>query len=368
MVLCQDAHLGPENWLTVCPCSPAELDAVTHSDDRLLVALPLMLKAETFGVLLVEEALGGRRFRNRRLEILNGMAQQIALAIQNDVFQKEMVNRERLELEVQLARQIQETFIPKQLTAPQGWDLAARWRTAHQMGGDFYDVIHLPDGRLGLFIADVADKGIPAALFMALTRTLVRAAVLQTDSPAEALAQVNDLLYPDCEQGMFVTAVYGALDPKTGRFTYANAGHNPPLLVHAHLSVADEPGRRPPEKKSGPPELPGRVYRDPVEMARVETLTRTGIALGVVERAEMTERSIDLAPGDYLVFYTDGITEAFSPEWEVFGDQRLLNALPTSQPATALEIIDVIDNAVIGFILDAPVADDITLIAVKRLE
>jgi sigma-B regulation protein RsbU (phosphoserine phosphatase) len=192
---------------------------------------------------------------------------------------------------------------------------------------------------------------------------------LQTDSPAEALAQVNDLLYPDCEQGMFVTAVYGALDPKTGRFTYANAGHNPPLLVHAApLPVADEPEHRPPERKSGRRELPGRVYRDPVEMARVETLTRTGIALGVVERAEMTERSIDLAPGDYLVFYTDGITEAFSPEWEVFGDQRLLNALPTSQPATALEIIDVIDNAVIGFILDAPVADDITLIAVKRLE
>lgn len=335
MVMCQDAHLGPENWLSICPCSPEELQAVTYSDDRLLVALPLILKGETFGVLLVEEAMGGRRFRNRRLEILNGVAQQIALAIQNDVFQKEMVSRERLDMEVQLARQIQETFIPKQLNAPPGWDLAARWRTALQMGGDFYDVIPLPDGRLGLFIADVADKGIPAALFMALTRTLVRAAVLQTDSPARALAQVNDLLYPDCEQGMFVTAVYGALDPKTGRFTYANAGHNPPIWLRSSEVGA-------------------------------ELLTRTGIALGVIEHAEMTDRFINLALGDRLIFYTDGITEAFSADGEIFGDQRLQTVLLESEAGTALELLEQIDQAVSAFVADHPVSDDMTWIVLKR--
>ncbi len=340
MVMCQDAHLGPENWLTICPCSAEELEAVTNSDDRLLVALPLMLKGETFGVLLVEETIGGRRFRNRRLEILNGVAQQIALAIQNDLFQKEMVSREKLETEVQLARQIQETFIPKQLTPPQGWDLAARWRTALQMGGDFYDVIPLPDGRLGLFIADVADKGIPAALFMALTRTLVRAAVLQTDSPAQALAQVNDLLYPDCEQGMFVTAVYGALDPQTGCFTYANAGHNPPILVRAAQRKKTEP--------------------------TLELLTRTGIALGAVERAEMTERSLHLAPGDQLLFYTDGVTEAFSAEGEAFGEERLQAILRASKVETAQQLLDEIDGAVSGFVGDYPVSDDVTLIVLKR--
>ncbi|RPH55836.1 MAG: GAF domain-containing protein, partial [Chloroflexi bacterium] len=226
MVMCQDAHLGPENWLQTCPCSAEELESVTYSDDRLLVALPLMVKGEIFGVLLVEEAMGGRRFRNRRLEILNGIAQQVALAIQNDLFQQEMVARERLEIEVHLARQIQETFIPEILPEPPGWDISARWRTARQVGGDFYDIFEMPNQRLGLFIADVADKGMPAALFMALTRTLVRAAVLQTNSPSEALNQVNDLLYPDCRQGMFVTAVYGVLDTVTGKFTYANAGHN----------------------------------------------------------------------------------------------------------------------------------------------
>jgi serine phosphatase RsbU (regulator of sigma subunit)/putative methionine-R-sulfoxide reductase with GAF domain/anti-sigma regulatory factor (Ser/Thr protein kinase) len=332
-VMCQDAHLGPENWLSAFPCTPDEFEAITYSDDRLLVALPLMLKGEIFGVLLIEEATGGRRFRNRRLEILNGVAQQIALAIQNDIFQQERVSRERLETEVQLARQIQETFIPKTLVAPAGWDLAARWRTALQMGGDFYDVINLPDGRLGLFIADVADKGIPAALFMALTRTLVRAAAIQTNSPAEALRQVNDLLYPDCEQGMFVTAVYGALDIQTGLFTYANAGHNPPVWIHA---------------------------------GHIEQLRRTGIALGAVEYSQMTERSISLAAGDLLMFYTDGVTEAFSAGGEIFGEERLLDLLIGLGTEKAEEILDKIDADVNLFIGDFPVSDDITLIALKR--
>jgi len=333
IVMCQDAHLGPENWLSVCPCSPEELESVTYSDNRLLVALPLILKGEWFGVLLVEEAMGGRRFRSRRLEILNGVAQQIALAIQNDSFQQEKVSRERLETEVLLARQIQETFLPKVLAPPQGYDLAARWRTALQMGGDFYDVIHLPDGRLGLFIADVADKGIPAALFMALTRTLVRAAVMQTTSPAEALRQVNDLLYPDCEQGMFVTAVYGALEPKTGIFTYANAGHNPPLWVHQQGT---------------------------------DLLKRTGIALGAIEFAKMTERSITLEPGDLLMFYTDGITEAFSVDGDIFGDDRLRELVASLKLETAEGILDKIDAGVNQFVGDFPVSDDITLIALKR--
>ncbi len=349
-VLCQDAHLGPENWLNVRPCSGEELEAVTYSDDRLLAALPLMVKGETFGVLLVEETAGGRRFRGRRLEILNGIAQQVALAIQNDLFQKETVTRERLEMEVQLARQIQQAFVPETLPAPPGWDLSARWRTARQVGGDFYDIFELPEHRLGLFIADVADKGMPAALFMALTRTLMRAAVLQTDSPAEALRQVNDLLYPDCEQGMFVTAVYAVLDTVTGRLTYANAGHNPPLSVH-HVAVAG--------RKKG---------KTPKSGLRLQRLTRTGIALGVMEHAEIVERSLDLFPGETLILYTDGITEAFSSAGEIYGEERLLQVLVESAAGSAAQSLDEIDTAVTAFIADAPIADDITMIAVRRAQ
>ncbi|MGC1378917.1 MAG: GAF domain-containing protein [Anaerolineales bacterium] len=366
-VLChaEGGWISPENWRSVQPCSNDDLDAVTYSDDRLLAALPLMVKGDVFGVLLVEETSGGRRFRSRRLEILNGIAQQIALAMQNDLFQKASVTRERLEMEAQLARQIQQAFVPKKLPAPPGWDLSARWRTARQVGGDFYDIIELPDERLGLFIADVADKGMPAALFMALTRTLMRAAVLQSNSPAEALRQVNDLLYPDCEQGMFVTAVYGVLDLKTGRFTYANAGHNPPLVVRREGGgVGGGVGR--PAPNTAPNTAPNPTPNTAPNTAAVDRLTRTGIALGVVEHAEMGERSIDLLPGQTLVLYTDGVTEAFSPTGEMYGEERLLALLGASLAPSAGELLDEIDAAVSAFIADAPVSDDITMLAVRR--
>ncbi len=339
MTLCEEAHRGPESWLQLLPCLPHETEELTYSEERLLIALPLIVKGEIFGVMLAEEATGGRRFRARRLEILNGIAQQVALAIQNDLFQREMVARERLETEVQLARQIQRTFIPQNLPDLPNWDLAARWRTARQVGGDYYDVFELPNGKLGLFIADVADKGVPAAMFMAITRTLVRAAVRQTDSPAEALRQVNDLLYPDAEQGMFVTAVYGVLDLQTGRFTYANAGHNPPLWIK---------------------------YPHTQPVPNIERLTRTGMALGVDTGVEMGQNSLHLAPGDILFFYTDGITEAFSPTDEIFGEDRLYTVLNDLPPASASEILEAVDKAVVNFISDAPVSDDITLLVVKR--
>lgn len=353
VIICS-ALSDARTWLEMQPCSDEALEALTYSDEPLLVALPLMVKGEIFGVLLVEEATGGRRFRSRRLEILNGVAQQVALAMQNDLFQRETVTRERLEMEVQLARQIQQAFVPECLPELPGWDIAARWRTARQVGGDFYDVIELPDQRLGLFIADVADKGMPAALFMALTRTLMRAAVLQTDSPAAVLQQVNDLLYPDCEQGMFVTAVYGVLDMKTGHFIYANAGHNPPLYLSSPLPRAGDGSGRCAE----PVEAVGEIVR----------LTRTGIALGVVEHAPMTERSIDLLPGQTLLFYTDGITEAFSPSGEIYEEARLLQVLKDSKSKTTDALLDEIDDAVCAFIADAPVSDDITLLAVKMVE
>jgi serine phosphatase RsbU (regulator of sigma subunit)/anti-sigma regulatory factor (Ser/Thr protein kinase)/putative methionine-R-sulfoxide reductase with GAF domain len=335
--LCSDAHLGVENWLTLTPGLGDEAEDLLYSEDRLLMSFPLLVKGEIFGVLLAEEALGGRRFRTRRIEILTGVAQQIALAIQNDLFQRETVARERLETEVQFARQIQETFIPEFLPEHPNWELSARWRTARQVGGDFYDVFDLPNGRIGIFIADIADKGIPAALFMALTRTLIRAAVLETVSPAEALHRVNELLYPDCQQGMFVTAVYGVIDEINGTFTYANAGHNPPVWVRN--------GRR---------------------KLKLEILSRTGIALGVVEGIEMGERIIQLERGDSLVLYTDGVTEAFAPSGEIFGEDRLFEVLGRARNSSAFELLDAIENKVNQFMDTLPASDDITMIAVRR--
>jgi sigma-B regulation protein RsbU (phosphoserine phosphatase) len=236
---------------------------------------------------------------------------------------------------VQLARQIQQTFIPQFLPTHEAWQFAARWRTARQVGGDFYDVIELPNHKIGLFIADVADKGMPAALFMALTRTLVRAAVIEQHSPVDVLRRVNDQLLPDTRQGMFVTAVYGVLDTETGDFTFVNAGHNPPFWVKANGGI--------------------------------EKLTRTAIALGVVEQPQMQERTISLAAGDMLLLYTDGLTEAFSPAGELFGETRLMDALAAIQKHTADEVIVLVEHRLNEFIETVPLGDDLTMLSVKRV-
>jgi phosphoserine phosphatase RsbU/P len=328
-----DPGVSVTSWMQMEPLqSTVEEDALV-GNRPLLLAVPLLIKTGIFGILLVQEVPGGLRFRNRRLEIINGIAQQAALAIQNDRLQEEMVMRERLETEVELARQIQLTFIPETLPVRTEWDMAARWLTARQMGGDFYDVMELPGDRLGFFIADVADKGIPAALFMALTRTLVRAAVRETESPAEALRRVNDLLIPDTNQGMFVTAVYAVLHTKTGDLVYANAGHNPPLCIHKGGSVAK--------------------------------LTRTSMALGVREGEQVEERTIRLKKGDYLLFYTDGLSESFSPEGELFGEERIIAALQEKHPDSAEATLEYIEKKLLDFVKEEPQGDDLTMLLLR---
>jgi len=331
-VVSPESYRNPQDWMKIQPPDEDHIQLMMQADDRLLMAFPLIIKDATYGVLLAEEALGGRRFRARRLEILTGVAQQAALAIQNDLFEQQMRVRERLETEVQLARQIQKTFMPDKLPSFPGWDLASRWRTARQVGGDFFDVFELPGDRLGIFIADVADKGMPAALFMVLIRSLMRAAVLETNSPANALSKVNDLFYPDAHQGMFITAVYGVIEIGSGIMTYANAGHNPPLWIHE---------------------------------GHIERLTRTGMALGVVMSIEMEERKIQLEQSDSVLFYTDGITEAFAEDGTLFGEGRLHQVVLSSNSAAA-GMLDDIDGALDDYIGTTPPADDITMISVKR--
>ncbi len=325
----------PMSWLSIQPQTQEEREADRVDHDRLLMAVPISIKNDLFGVLLIEEAENGRRFRSRRIEIINGIAQQAALAIQNDLLQQEMVVRERLETEVLLARQIQQTFIPHTLPIHADWQMAARWRTARQVGGDFYDVIELPNGNLGLFIADVADKGMPAALFMALTRTLMRAAVNEMHSPADVMRRVNDQLLPDTQSGMFVTAVYGVLNTDNGNFTFVNAGHNPPFWVKADQSI--------------------------------EKLTRTAVALGVMEQPSMMERTIALGAGDMLLLYTDGLTEAFSPAGDLFGDSRLMDSLKSIQEHTAHEVLVLIEDQLNEFIDTLPLGDDLTMLMLKRV-
>lgn len=343
------------NWASASVLDSDEVEIYLDMETRLLLGFPLSVKGQVLGVLLVEEpeladhrtaANTYLRLRKKRLEIITGISQQAALAIQNDLLQRETFERERLAREMQLAREIQQAFLPDELPDAPGWDLQVYWRTAREVGGDFYDIFLLPDGRLGLVIADVADKGMPAALFMTLVRTLVRATVQSLETPDQVLRRVNEIIEPDAPQGMYVTLVYAVIDLQTGRMDYANAGHNPPLVQRS--------GER-----------------------RLDNLIRTGMALGVVSDNPIEGKQITLEPGDYLVLYTDGITEAFSPQGELYGNQRLQEtirafdegALTDAQPhpATARALLNAIDGAVSKFVEDAPLSDDLTLVVVKRL-
>jgi serine phosphatase RsbU (regulator of sigma subunit)/putative methionine-R-sulfoxide reductase with GAF domain/anti-sigma regulatory factor (Ser/Thr protein kinase) len=326
----------PEDWLDPeLARTEQETFYALQTGDHLLIGFPLMIKNDLFGVMLVEEDSDARRFRQKRVEIVTSIAQQVALSIQNEHLQREMVNRERLEHEVQLARQIQKTFLPEHLPEISGWNLAATWITARQVGGDFYDVFELPGGRMGLFIADVSDKGIPAALFMALTRTLVRAVVYDTPSPADAMRRVNALIIPDNQQGMFVTAVYGVLKLKSGEFTYANAGHNPPIWLCGAKRT-------------------------------MESLRRTGAALGIIEDVPMVDRTITIEPDDFLLLYTDGVTEAFSSSDETYGEERLQQVLEAAEATTARGVLDILEASVREFMGLVPPADDLTMLGIKR--
>jgi sigma-B regulation protein RsbU (phosphoserine phosphatase) len=306
----------------------------------LLLAYPLSVKGEFLGVMITQEVstpgeIISAQSRSRRQEITIGITQQAALAIQNDLLQSEVVERGRMERELQLAREIQQTFLPDRLPSSIGWELDVLWKPAREVGGDFYDVFELPGNRLGLVIADVADKGMPAALFMTLVRTLIRATVREELSPSAVLEVVNDLLVTDTEHGLFITVAYAVLSLDTGKVVFANAGHNQPMLIR----------------------------HDPKQ---IEILETTGMALGVLEGIHIADMSTNLNSFDCLIFYTDGITEAFSPEGEMFGESKLRDTILSSSCESAHQLLQVIDQAVQGFIGGLPSSDDITLLTVRR--
>lgn len=254
------------------------------------------------------------------------------------VYQTEIaLTYQRLAQESALAGQIQASFLPRHVPNLPGWQISVTLEPARETSGDFYDFIPLPNGRLGLLVADVADKGMGAALFMALSRTLIRtyAAVYAAD-PAQALAAANERILADTDSDLFVTVFYAILDPVTGRLTYANAGHNPPFCL-------------------GP-------RRNPHPLR----LTATGFPLGILPGAAWEQTTLQLEPGDVLALYTDGVTEAQDEQQELFGEERLVHVLQNASAKSAVFIDDKIFAAVYDFVGQAPQVDDITLMIVLR--
>jgi serine phosphatase RsbU (regulator of sigma subunit) len=298
-------------------------------DGQPFVGGGVYVELSTFGQIHNRAAL------NLALTTVQSLAAQIASALHQALVYQRTLQQQKTQSELEFARRVQASFLPAELPPAPGWQIVASLEPARQMSGDFYDVIALPAGKLALLVADVADKGIGPALFMALSRTLMRTfAVQHPDLPEQVCALTNQRIIEDAGDNMFVTAFYGVLDPPSGRLTYANAGHNPPLLLRA--------GSQTPEK-----------------------LTRTGAALGIMEDLTWQSESVTLHPGDVLVLYTDGVTEAQNAAGELFEDERLLECVRAHAAETAQEIHAAILEAICAFTGDAPQFDDITLVAVR---
>ena len=249
-------------------------------------------------------------------------------------------NQELLTRELVMAGRIQADILPEEPPIIRGWDIAAALRPARETSGDFYDFIPLSPHKWGVVIADVTDKGMGAALLMALSSTLIRTFAARFPTlPAFTLSTVSERILADTRGGMFVTAFFGILETHTGRFIFANAGHPPGYLVCMRK------GRE-----------------------TIDRLIRTGMALGVSEQAAWKQKAIRLEEGDLLVLYTDGITEAQNPLGEAYGEERLVEMILARAASTAGEIRDALLEDAQRFMGNSPRQDDIALLVIKRAE
>ena len=242
-----------------------------------------------------------------------------------------------LQHELDLASKMQQSILPGRFPEGPNFRVFGHMEPARAVGGDFYDVMQLDGGRIGLAIADVSDKGVPASLFMMSTRTLLKGAAVGLADPAAVLREVNDLLNDDNEASMFVTVLYATFDPASGEFDYANGGHNSPLLVRADGSS--------------------------------ELLPLTGgIALGVVPGLEFGQQTVTLELGDTLVLYTDGVTEAMNDAHEEFGVERLRAIFASGAPGESMRTSQAVFDAVHAFAGNTAQSDDVTCLTLCRGE
>ncbi len=300
-----DLKIAPNDPLLVYlqqAAGPVDVESLTLDSDALRelqeagvkLVVPLISQGELIGLVNLGARLSEQEYSSDDRRLLTNLATQAAPALRVAQLarqqQIEATERERLAQELRVARIIQQTLLPKSVPDLEGWALTAHYQPAREVGGDFYDFLYFDDGRLGIVIGDVTDKGVPAALVMATTRTLLRAAAERLASPGQVLQRVNDLLHPDIPPRMFVTCLLAVLDPESGHIIYANAGHDVPY--HHTANGAEE-------------------------------LRAKGMPLGLMPGMTYEEKETTVNPGDSVLFYSDGLVEAHAPDREMFGFPRL---------------------------------------------
>ncbi len=327
--------------------APGDSRVVKHDDPALVVrsviAAPIFVRRRLIGVLCVCNAADGLPFTETDYSLVSALAEQAGLAVHNADFIALQVEKQRLDVDLALASDVQQVLLPPALPNVAGLEVDARYLAAQKVTGDLYDVFPLGE-KLGVAVADVSGKGISASLLMAICRTLLNQIAPRHDSPARALAELNRTISADIRGGMYITMTYAVIDPTVGVVTYARAGHELPLF----LARAADTGQ-------------------PVSFFP----TSEGMPLGLVPAPMFEEviedKSVSFAVGDVLVLYTDGLTEAPNEAEQEFGRTRLADALHTGCRGGAREINDAILKAVQRFTGDIEQRDDFTLLTVKRV-
>jgi serine phosphatase RsbU (regulator of sigma subunit) len=301
---------------------------------RSVLAVPLGVSEKVFGIIYADSPIAEGRFTEDHLKVLTTLASVAAIRVENARLVEARFQQERLERELQLAMEIQQRFQPTAPPIVPGYEFQGISFPCYEIGGDYYDFIKRDDGRLVIALGDVSGKGTAAALLMSSLHAAIHAQTGSHDSLVETISAVNRYLADNIPPNRFVTLFYAELDPESGALSFLNAGHNPPLIVHA--------------------------------AGTVEQLASGGLPLGIKADADYREGRTTMQMGDVLCIYSDGVTEAASPNGEEFGPTRLYEVVSRNVDASAAGIRDRIESALTKFSQGTQAADDITLVIVKR--
>jgi sigma-B regulation protein RsbU (phosphoserine phosphatase) len=338
-----------DSWINSSSVSEDERRTLTDLHPQLL--LPLSMKEKLLGLIALGEKRSEEPYSGTDLRLLKSVATQTGLALANaqltSAIAVEVGRREKMNREIEIAREVQERLFPQKLPPVSGVDYCGRCRTALGVGGDYYDFLALPGGMLGVALGDISGKGIPAALMMASLQASLRAEAMRAgDEIAALMSRVNQALYEASSADRYATFFYAQFDPASRRLTYVNGGHCAPLLFRADASGGTSGVERLGSKK-------------------IERLDEGGPVIGLIPDCAYQQADLTLAPGDRLVIFTDGVSEAMNPALEEWGEDRLIATVRAAQECDASETITHIMQAADQFAAGAPQHDDMTLIVLR---
>ena len=303
---------------------------------RSLICVPMIVKSVLIGTLTVYNKKGSTEFSEDDQRLLSIIAAQSAQIVENARLYEEELRLRKMQEELQLASRIQTDLLPKAVPEIPGYEVAGKTLPAQQVGGDYFDFIKISDNRWAFCLGDVSGKGLPASLLMANLQATLRGQTLSDLTPADCIRRSNRLLYYSTSPEKFATVFYGILDRDRHTLKFSNAGHNHPYILHT--------------------------------LTNASRLQTGGVPLGMLEEFPFEEEEVPMNPGDLLVVYSDGVTEAWNADEVEFGEQRLAEALSRHRDKTASELIDGVVAAVKSHTGSTPQADDITLVVLKRLQ